>query len=1547
MESELSSAMVAAFNAAGLPWPAIDQGQLRNWASDLRTFADELSASAARSQQSVQELAQDCQSAVLDGLDATWAADARLISGLHGPLNDLADVLDAAAYEVEVQKAIVIGEAAWLVGGFVVAQVGVIFSGGASEAAYATQVYLTKQAANEVIQTVEQMLLGKVIGAVTGFVSDHVNRFLGNFLAVAFEAPGEVQGLQVAYGTLRAAAQQVRGHASATQEAGDTAYARNASRDLSDHHESHVAGRWAAVMQGLRQALLELAVDLFEHLPEAVVDRQQALADSLDEMSRAVAEADKEASSDVPAESGTPGTLGHVTPGGAGAQAALLAGLGGTALTGAGMTLGEGGEIAVGRGGTLGTVGEADDMAGAGAVPGSADPPGARFADRDPVDVVTGAVLLSATDVTLPGVLPLVLERSHRSSLRIGRWLGRSWTSSFDQRLLVATDRVTGLFADGRVLSWPHPGEAGGLPARPVGGAAWPLRLRADGSYTVTDPQRGLTWRFEPRAGYPAGGPGQDAELPLVALTDRAGHQVAFHYDAAGRPASVSHSSGYRVQVTMAGGRVAGLAVTGRPGADAMPLVSFAYDADGNLSGVTNSSGQALTYHYDAAGRLARWTDRNRHSYRYAYDEHGRCIRAAGSALSGTFSYEPGMTRVTNQAGAVTSYAVTADAQVAAVTDPADGTTSWERDDRGRVTTRVDPLGRITRYAYDDGGNLIAVTRPDGSQAVARYADGLLTELTEPGGASWRQQHDARGNRTVLVAPDGAVTRFGYDSDGHLASVTDPAGAVTRVTCDPAGLPLTVTSPAGARTGYQRDLLGRVTEVTAPDGAVTRLSWTLEGRLAARVLPDGGTERWEYDGEGNLTVARTAAGAVTAYDYGPFDRPAAMTGPDGTRTEFAYDDELRLTGVVHAGLAWRYEYDLAGRLTAETDYNAATTRYSYDAAGQLAGRVNAAGQQVTFRYDELGQLIERDAGGVVTTFGYDAAGRLVAARNPDAGLRFTLDPAGRVTAETCNGHTVETAYDRAGRPVRRVTPSGAEASWEYGPDGQPSALTAGGHQLRFGYDQAGRETRRELPGGATLQQDWDQHGRLTRQLLTAGAGPRPEGPAAGGQPLQQRAYRYQPDGLLTGIDDLLSGSRTIGLDQAGRVTAVTGQDWAERYAYDQAGNLAAASWPTAPFEAAPWLGADSQGRREVAGSLVTRAGNVRYRHDRLGRVVQRQRIRISRKPDTWHYTWDADDRLASVTTPDGASWHYRYDPLGRRVAKERVAADGTVTGRTDFSWDGPVLAEQAATGEPGPGASASGVVSWTYLPGTFTPLTQAEHTPQDQIDQRFYAIVTDLVGTPAELAAPDGTLAGYRVQTLWGGTAWASGGARTPLRFPGQYEDDETGLYYNQQRYYDPVSGAYLTPDPLGLAPAPNPHAYVANPQLLTDPLGLTSCGGAETSVKQEPAVPWVTGDLPPHEEAAVNDTLAHIDSGTVPTGPTSVKWAKPYKNWDGPSGQGKLLPGPQGASSPYLEYRVAAAPGSSGAGPLRIVRNTQTGATFYTSTHYGESGYPAFVRIR
>ncbi|MDI3388186.1 RHS repeat-associated core domain-containing protein [Streptomyces sp. B-S-A8] len=316
------------------------------------------------------------------------------------------------------------------------------------------------------------------------------------------------------------------------------------------------------------------------------------------------------------------------------------------------------------------------------------------------------------------------------------------------------------------------------------------------------------------------------------------------------------------------------------------------------------------------------------------------------------------------------------------------------------------------------------------------------------------------------------------------------------------------------------------------------------------------------------------------------------------------------------------------------------------------------------------------------------------------------------------------------------------------------------------------------------------------------------------QMVQNRSYTYRPDGNLIDIDDQLNGSRRFDLDVAGRVTAVHAADWSETYAYDEAGNQTEAFWPSV------MPGQEAVGSRAYAGTRIRTAGAVRYEHDTAGRTVMRQKPRLSRKPDTWRYMWDAEDRLTSVITPDGTTWRYSYDALGRRVSKQRLAPNGeTVAEQVDFVWDGTTLCEQMSHT---PGRPESVALTWDYEGRRPLAQTERKQLSGREVDDRFYAIVTDLVGTPTELLDVSGEIAWRARGTLWGTTAWNKGATGyTPLRFPGQYFDPETGMHYNYFRHYAPEAARYLSPDPLGLGPAPNPNAYVNSPQTWSDPLGL------------------------------------------------------------------------------------------------------------------------------
>ncbi|WP_258564836.1 putative T7SS-secreted protein [Streptomyces sp. WELS2] len=1020
----------------------------------------------------------------------------------------------------------------------------------------------------------------------------------------------------------------------------------------------------------------------------------------------------------------------------------------------------------------------------------------------DPVNVATGRMYLPQTDVTLPGALPLLLTRRVESGYRLGRWFGPSWSSTLDERLEIDAEGVVYVTEDGRLLSYPHP--APGLPTLASHGPRLPLD-RVDGGYTITDPRTGRVRHFAER------GPGLAV---LEQIDDRNGNSIIFEYDTEGTPLGVYTSAGQGVRVTTGSGRVTAyhLAAAGEE------LKRFGY-TDGNLTSVVNSSGLALRFGYDDRGRVTSWTDTNDRGYTYEYDDQDRCVAEAGEAghMALRLSYgdpdpETGLrtTTVTTAEGHTRRYLVNDAWQVVAETDPLGATTHYRRDRHHRLLSTTDPLGHTTAFEYDEAGNLTRVVRPDGRETRAEYNDlGLPVKVVNPDGTAIHQTYDDRGNRTSVTDPAGQTTRFTYTEAGHLTSVTDPLGNTTTVVCDRAGLPVQVTDPLGATTRYERNALGLPTAITDPLGGVSRLEWTVEGLPTRRTAPDGATESWTYDGEGNCTSHTDPLGGVTRFEYTHFDLLTARTGPDGVRYEFAHDSELRLTKVTNPqGLTWEYAYDPAGRLLSETDFDGRTLTYEHDAAGRLTARRNALGEEMAFERDALDRVIRKTVAGRVTAYAYDLTDQLAHATGPD-GTTLTLlrDRHGRLRSETVDGRTVTYTYDALGRRTSRVTPTGAQTTWTYDEAGRVTGMTASGRPIDFTYDEAGHELRRLVAGAITLEHTFDALGRLTTQSVTGAQGRR----------VRHRTYTYRADGNVTGIEDDLWGARRFDLDATGRVTAVHAAGWTERYAYDEAGNQTEADWP------ATHPGAESTGPRTYTGTRITRAGSVRYEHDALGRITLRQKTRLSRKPDTWRYEWDAEDRLTSVVTPDGTRWRYTYDPLGRRTAKLRLAEDGeTVVERVDFTWDGTTLCEQTTTSEAFPHP-----ITLTWDHQGLRPLAQTERitaaqAPQQEIDSRFFAIVTDLVGTPTELLDDQGDIAWHTRSTLWGTTAWAATSTTyTPLRFPGQYYDPETGLHYNYFRHYDPETARYLTPDPLGLSPAPNPATYVHNPQVWTDHLGL------------------------------------------------------------------------------------------------------------------------------
>ena len=104
-----------------------------------------------------------------------------------------------------------------------------------------------------------------------------------------------------------------------------------------------------------------------------------------------------------------------------------------------------------------------------------------------------------------------------------------------------------------------------------------------------------------------------------------------------------------------------------------------------------------------------------------------------------------------------------------------------------------------------------------------------------------------------------------------------------------------------------------------------------------------------------------------------------------------------------------------------------------------------------------------------------------------------------------------------------------------------------------------------------------------------------------------------------------------------------------------------------------------------------------------------------------------------------------------------------------------------------------------------------------------FSIVSDYLGTPMQAYDKQGDKVWEQELDIYGRQRKRPS-AFIPFKYQGQYEDAETGLYYNRFRYYDPNAGSYISQDPIGLAGGnPTLYAYVSDVNYWNDVLGLTA----------------------------------------------------------------------------------------------------------------------------
>ncbi len=354
-------------------------------------------------------------------------------------------------------------------------------------------------------------------------------------------------------------------------------------------------------------------------------------------------------------------------------------------------------------------------------------------------------------------------------------------------------------------------------------------------------------------------------------------------------------------------------------------------------------------------------------------------------------------------------------------------------------------------------------------------------------------------------------------------------------------------------------------------------------------------------------------------------------------------------------------------------------------------------------------------------------------------------------------------WDGAGRLVDRLDPQGVRAATAYRPEGWADAITYSYPDLPDEtvdyrvYDVLGNPQRIDFPEGIT------QPRNDARSQVVSGSY---------GLSGTNETFRYDLDGnrvfhRRAGVDrDLVVDAA----DQLGEVRRQTDAALLEQFFYDAAGRRTA--------------------RLDVASGVTTG-----YAYDGLG-------------------------RLTAVADTTGYELSLEYDPLGSRI--RRTETQPSAGSETTLFLAGLVeLRDVDAAGQ------AAEVVRWIPGPGPGGVVAEVSAGPSAQAPV-LWSLLGDAAGNVVRMARVDvvagGALATTRATVRYaafGQEIQASGSAPTQRRFAGMLHEGASGLVHMGARHYDPRLGAFLQPDPLGIA-AVATYAYAANnPYRFVDPSGL------------------------------------------------------------------------------------------------------------------------------
>ena len=675
-------------------------------------------------------------------------------------------------------------------------------------------------------------------------------------------------------------------------------------------------------------------------------------------------------------------------------------------------------------------------------------------------------------------------------------------------------------------------------------------------------------------------------------------------------------------------------------------------------------------------------------------------------------------------------------------------------------------------YRYDANGKLVSMTKEDGTQQALVYTGADLTKESMPNGDEYTYTYkkDSSGNSTHQVASiadkNGATASYQYDAYGnitqaavqasglastvsasgtysnngkYLSTVTDAMGNTVHYQFDTVtGLKKYVEDPMGNRVAYQyndTEYISNVWTDTNKNG--------LADRNEAKVT-------YEYS-HGRLDTVQTPKTSYH-YQYDAYENLSSIGAGSAsgassyTLRSYAYGPENgKLNSITMGnGTVIGYQYDVLNRIQTISYNGQAKYQYTYNDDNQLSQVKDTVNQITTsYVYDRIGRLSSASTS-------YPTLGSIGAA---SVGIAYQYDGAGRLQSRNYTVGSTAQNYSASYRTNSNLI----------------TTFTMPGANIQYSYDALQRMTDQKVISGSKVlggQSYAYQSGKSTNSTSTI------INQVTMDVTGTKYQYVYDANGNITQVKKNGTVIKTYTYDERNQLTSETFDGYKLYYGYDLAGNLDYVDKEIGGVR----RNLQTYGYASNWGDLMTYYGTNQITYDNAGNPL------TYGNGQDYTFTWSEGNLLTGANV-EGIAVTYVYSEGGVRISK-------TVGGKnTRFYLDGSRILRENRNGT---------VIDYYY--------DDQGNAIGFQYNGSTYYYGRNLQGDVVELYQ-NGALVGKYEYDAWGAIESitdASGNAITsasnaamvnPFRYRGYYYDEETGFYYLNSRYYDPVVKRFINAD--------------------------------------------------------------------------------------------------------------------------------------------------------